>query len=79
MFNKNTVAKAKLVYNAKLRMYKLVCAFNVTQRSATTNKLLFPVQAKCAYVSGDILLEDVPSTLAYASKVIGTNNIEFEG
>ena len=80
----NCIAKAKLVYNKRLQSYKLVVAFNAHKRivkKGTTEevKYSFPVQAKCAYVSGDILLEDVPSTLAYASKVIGTNNIEFEG
>jgi len=78
----NTLAKAKLVRNAKQKdLYKLVIAFNVTQRNAKTNKLIFPPQAKCAYVSGDIaysdLQNDVARCLAVAEKQLRTNNIVF--
>jgi hypothetical protein len=30
---KNTVAQAKLVFNKKLELFKLIVAFNVTQRN----------------------------------------------
>ena len=78
MFNANTAAKAKLVYNAKLKLYKLVVAFNVTKRHPITDKLIFPVQSKCAYVSGDITMEDVQRVLAQAAQLLRTNNIEID-
>ena len=43
---KNTTANAKLVFNKKLQLFKLVVAFNVTQRNAK-GKLIFPQQNKC--------------------------------
>lgn len=74
---KNTVAKAKLVFNKKLKMYKLVCAFNVHKKQVGEEfKYSFPVQAKCNFVSGDIDLEDLPRVLAQASLVLRTNNIQ---
>lgn len=71
----NTIAKAKLVHNKKLDLYKLVIAFNVTQRSSKTQKFIFPSQAKCAYVSGDIALQDVANILQKASTQLRTTNI----
>ena len=78
----NTLAKAKLVRNAKNKeLYKLVIAFNVTQRNARTNKLVFPTQKQCAYVSGDIAYEslqaDVARCLDVAKKQLRTTNIVF--
>lgn len=70
----NTLAKAKLVHNKKLDLYKLVVAFNVTEITKN-GAYKFPVQKKCAYVSGDIAIEDVANTLHNASKVLRTNNI----
>jgi hypothetical protein len=75
---KNTTANAKLVFNKKLKLFKLIVAFNVTQRNAK-GKLMFPVQSKCAYVSGDILLEDLQRTLTNAQQTLRTNNIILEG
>jgi hypothetical protein len=74
-----TVAKAKLVYNKKLDMYKLVCAFNAHKRfdEAGNVKYAFPTQSKCNYVSGDITLEDLASTLAVAQAVMRTTNIDL--
>ena len=74
---KNTTANAKLVFNKKLQLFKLIVAFNVTQRNAK-GKLMFPQQSKCAYVSGDILLEDLQRTLQNAQATLRTNNIVFE-
>ena len=71
---KNTLAKAKLVKSKIPELYKLVVAFNVTQRNKK-GQLMFPVQAKCAYVSGDISLEDLHSVLRNAEKTLRTNNI----
>ena len=74
------IAYAKLVYNKKLNAYKMQIAFNVHKKLVgTAIKHAFPVQAKCAYVSGDLLAEDlateVQRTIATAQKVLRTNNI----
>ena len=83
----NTVAKAKLVSNSKLKTVKLVVAFNV-HKTTKLNKhgeqvtvYAFPVQAKCAYVSGDLLKSHLKTglanALAVAQKVARTTNIQF--
>ena len=74
------IAYAKLVYNKKLKAYKMQIAFNVHKELVGTNyKMRFPVQAKCNYVSGDLLAEDlateVQRTIAIASKHLRTTNI----
>ena len=71
---KNTLAKAKLVKSKIPNLYKLVVAFNVTQRNKKGD-LMFPQQKQCAYVSGDISLEDLHNTLINAQKTLRTNNI----
>jgi len=75
----NSIAKAKLVFNKKLQMYKLICAFNVYETRKQFNNVVykFPVQKKCDYVSGDIVLEDLPRVLATASKTLRTSNIQI--
>jgi hypothetical protein len=76
MFNAQIVkAKAKIVKNAKLKTLRLVVAFNVYERNAKGD-WKFPVQSKCAYVSGDLQAEDVLTAVANASKDIGAE-IEF--
>lgn len=75
MFNANTVAKAKLMHNKKLGLYKLVVAFNVTRRHPITDKLIFPVQKQCAYVSGDICISEAFNVLEQAKQALRTNNI----
>ena len=78
----NTVAKAKLVFNKKLKSYKLVVAFNA-HKTIKNNKVkyAFPVQSKCAYVSGDLLADNLQNELAtvlpsvYAT--LRTNSVEF--
>jgi hypothetical protein len=57
-------------------------AFNVHKELVGTNyKFKFPVQAKCNYVSGDLLAEDlqteVQRTIVTAQKSLRTNNIVF--
>ena len=74
------IAYAKLVYNKKINSYKMQIAFNVHKELVGTNyKMRFPVQAKCNYVSGDLLAEDlateVQRTIAIASKHLRTTNI----
>ena len=76
----NCIAHAKLVYNKKLNAYKMQIAFNVHKKLIGTEiKHAFPVQAKCAYVSGDLLAEnleeEVQRTIATAQKVLRTHNI----
>jgi len=77
------IAKAKLVYNKKLQAYKLVVAFNAhkTIKPNGQIKYAFPTQAKCAYVSGDLLANNLQNELAsvlptvYAT--LRTNSVEF--
>jgi hypothetical protein len=74
------VAKAKLIYNKEKETYKIIVAFNVTETNKN-GKFKFPVQAKCNYVSGDIVYEtlqkDVAQTVANAKAVLRTDNIVF--
>ena len=77
------VAKAKLVFNKKLKTYKLVVEFNAhkTFKPNGDVKYAFPTQAKCNYVSGDLLAENLQAELAsvlpsvYAT--LRTNSVEF--
>ena len=82
----NCIAKAKLVYNKRLQSYKLVVAFNAHKRivkKGTTEvvKYAFPTQAKCAYVSGDLLAKNLQAELANVMpnvyKTLRTNTVEF--
>ena len=76
----NCIAYAKLVYNKKLNSYKAQIAFNVHKKLVGDEiKYVFPVQAKCNYVSGDLLAEnleaEVQRTIATASKHLRTTQI----
>jgi hypothetical protein len=76
----NCIAHAKLVYNKKLKAYKVQIAFNVHKKLVGEEyKYVFPVQAKCNYVSGDLLAEnleaEVQRTIATASKHLRTTQI----
>ena len=73
---KNTTAYAKLSFNKKLQLFKLIVAFNVTQRNAK-GKMLFPQQQKCAFVSGDFDLQDLQRQLANAQAVCRTTQIKI--
>jgi hypothetical protein len=79
----NTLAKAKLIYNKKRELYKVVVAFNVHVKVKDNGDIvhLFPTQAKCAYVSGDIIYEELQAEVARitetAKQQLRTNNIEF--
>ena len=79
----NTLAKAKLVYNRNKELYKLVVAFNVHTKVKDNGDIvhIFPTQAKCAYVSGDINYEELQTEVARltetAKKQLRTDNIEF--
>jgi hypothetical protein len=76
----NCIAYAKLVYNKKVKAYKLQIAFNVHKELVGTSyKYKFPVQSKCNYVSGDLLAENLEAelerTVAFAQRTLRTNNI----
>jgi hypothetical protein len=79
----NTLAKAKLIYNKKRELYKVVVAFNVHVKVKDNGDIvhLFPTQAKCAYVSGDIIYEELQAEVAritdVAKQQLRTDNIEF--
>jgi len=77
MFKFNTQAKAKLVQNKKLGLYKLVVAFNVyeTRKQFDSVVYKFPVQTKCDFVSGDIAFEDIGTALKQAERALRTSNI----
>lgn len=72
----NTLAKAKLTFNKKLQMYKLICAFNVTETNKN-GELKFPTQKKCDFVSGDITIEELGRVLNTAKIHLRTNNIQL--
>ena len=75
----NTPAKAKLIFNKKLGTVKVVVAFNVHKKYNKNGELVnaFPVQSKCAYVSGDVSVTEVLQVLDNASKTLNTNNIQI--
>ena len=72
----NTLAKAKLTFNKKLQMYKLICAFNVTETNKN-GELKFPTQKKCDFVSGDITIEELGRVLNTAKIHLRTNKIQL--
>jgi len=76
-------AKARILYNKDKETYKIIFAFNVYK---TINKkdeevYIFPQQAKCNYVSGDInyetLEEDKQRIIATAKQYLRTDYVEF--
>ena len=81
------IAKAKLVFNKNLKTYKLVVAFNAHKQFKKdkygNEKVVyaFPTQAKCAYVSGDLLANNLQNELASVLPIvystIRTNSVEF--
>jgi hypothetical protein len=79
----NTLARAKLIYNKKLEVYKMIVAFNVHEQVNDSGDTVynFPVQKKCDFVSGDIpyetLQQDKERIIALVQKQLRTNNIEF--
>jgi hypothetical protein len=70
-------AKAKLIKNAKLKTLRLIVAFNVYETNAK-GAYKFPVQKKCAYVSGDLHADDVFNAIACAKKTIGAEILIVE-
>lgn len=76
-------AKAKLIYVKNKETYKIVIAFNVHKKIKDNGDVVhvFPTQAKCNYVSGDINYETLQADKDYiieqAKKALRTDNIEF--
>ena len=77
------VAKARVLYNKDRETYKIIFAFNVYK---TINKrdeevYIFPQQAKCNYVSGDIpyrtLAADKQRIVEIAKQYLRTDYVEF--
>jgi hypothetical protein len=75
---KNNTAYARLSFNKKLQLFKLVCAFNVTQRNAVTGKLLFPQEKQCNYVSGHFSFDELAKQLTVAEQHLRTNKIVLD-
>lgn len=76
----NCLARATLVKSRKLQntqFYKLKVAFNVTQVNPVTGKYIFPTQKQCAYVSGDIQIDELGRVLVNVQNVIRSKNIEL--
>ena len=78
----NCIAYAKLVYNKKLKAYKVQFAFNVHKKLVGEEiKYVFPVQKQCNYVSGDLLADnleaEVERVVARAQQNLRTTNIVF--
>jgi hypothetical protein len=77
------IAKAKVVYYKDKETYKIVFAFNVHQKVKDNGEVVhvFPTQAKCAYVSGDISYEtlqaDKERIIAQAKRQMRTDYVEF--
>ena len=77
------VAKAKIIYYKDKETYKIIFAFNVHKKEKDNGDVvyMFPTQAKCAYVSGDINYEELQAEVSrlteVAKKHCRTDNIEF--
>ena len=77
------IAKAKIIYYKDKETYKIIFAFNVHKKVKDNGEIvhMFPTQAKCAYVSGDINYEtlqaDKERIIEQAKKTMRTNSVEF--
>ena len=77
------VAKARIIYYKDKETYKIIFAFNVHIKEKDNGDIvhIFPTQAKCAYVSGDINYEELQKEVSRltetAKKQLRTDNIEF--
>jgi hypothetical protein len=77
------IAKAKIVYYKDKETYKIVFAFNVHIKEKDNGEIIhvFPTQAKCNYVSGDIvyaeLQKDKERIIAQAKQQMRTDYVEF--
>ena len=77
------VAKAKIIYYKNKETYKIIFAFNVLQKEKENGEIvhIFPTQAKCNYVSGDIVYKELQKDklriIEQAKKTLRTDYIEF--
>ena len=77
------VAKARVLYNKDRETYKIIFAFNVykTLNKKDEEVYIFPQQAKCNYVSGDIpyrtLAADKQRIVEIAKQYLRTDYVEF--
>jgi hypothetical protein len=77
------VAKARIIYNKDKETYKIIFAFNVykTINRRDEEVYIFPQQAKCNYVSGDIpyrtLAADKQRIVEIAKQYLRTDYVEF--
>ena len=77
------VAKARIIYNKDKETYKIIFAFNVykTLNRRDEEVYIFPQQAKCNYVSGDIpyrtLAADKQRIVEIAKQYLRTDYVEF--
>ena len=82
VYTANT-AKAKIIYYKDKETYKIIFAFNVHVKQKDNGDIvhMFPTQAKCAYVSGDISYETLQADklriISQAKAVMRTDNVEF--
>ena len=76
-------AKARILYNKNKETYKIIFAFNVykTLNKRDEEVYIFPQQAKCNYVSGDIAYEtleaDKQRIINIAKQYLRTDYVEF--
>ena len=77
------VAKAKVLYNKDKETYRIIFAFNVLKKEKDNGDIvhIFPPQAKCNYVSGDIVYEllqaDKERIIDTAKQYLRTDYVEF--
>ena len=77
------IAKAKIVFNKTKETYKIVFAFNVHIKEKDNGDIvhIFPTQAKCNYVSGDIVYEELQKDkeriISQAKQLMRTDYVEF--
>ena len=82
VYTANT-AKARIIYYKNKETYKIIFAFNVLQKEKDNGDIvyIFPTQAKCNYVSGDIVYEELQKDklriIEAAKKQLRTDYVEF--
>jgi hypothetical protein len=71
VYTANT-AKAKLIYVKNKETYKIVIAFNVHKKVKDNGDIVhvFPTQAKCNYVSGDLAYETLQKDTNHFSNLL---------
>jgi len=65
---KQTMAKAKLIKNAKLGTVRLIAAFTVNDKFS---------QLKADYISSDFRVDALSEEIVKAAEALGTSNIDF--